>query len=284
MSLSNVQIVQIVRVFPHFDRHICKENISSRHQINLWRPASHIHHQLAVQILSSPSNYQNSWFHQLRDICKNYSIPHPLQLLSDPPSSSSFKNTCKKKFLDFWNRKLCASASGKDSLILFKAGVMSLTRPHPIWTSAGCSSYEVRKATVQARMLSGRYRTCWLRRHWSGDSSGHCRIPGCRDQLGTLQHLATGECPGLSTSLVKATTLWSSVLKDNPVLFPIIKQCSIGPPDAFLAFLVGQTTQSPVISLTQTHGTIISEKLCYMTRTWLFQMHKERLKLLNLWK
>ena len=91
-------------------------------------------------------------------------------------------------------------------------------------------------------------------------SSGHCRILGCTNQPGTLQHLATGECPGLSTSLVKATTLWSSFLKDNPVLFPIIKQYSLGPPDAFLAFLVDPTTQPSVISLTHTHGTIISEK------------------------
>ena len=36
--------------------------------------------------------------------------------------------------------------------------------------------------------------------------------------------------------------------------------------------------------MTQTHGYGISEKLCYMTRTWLFYMHKERLKQLGLWK
>ena len=121
------------------------------------------------------------------------------------------------------------------------------------------------------RMLSGRYRTCWLRRHWSGNVSGTCQIPGCSDQPGTLQHIATGECPGLSTS-------------DNPVLFPVVQHYSVGDNCEFLAFLVDPTTQPTVISLTQTHGSIIIEKLCYMTRTWLFMMHKQRLKLLNLWK
>ena len=244
---------------------------------------SHILHQLGVQALSSPSDYQCSWFHQLRDLCQDYSLPHPMTILSDPPTSVSFKNTCKKKVIDFWNQKLRESASRKDSLYLFKADFMSLTKPHPIWTSAGCSPFEVKKATVQARMLSGRYRTCWLRRHWSGDPTGCCKVPGCTNQPGTLQHLATGECPGLHSSLVKAVTLWKIFLLENPVLFPLIKHFSLGPPETFLAFLVDPTTQPLVIALTQTHGSIISEKLCYMTRTWLFYMHKERLKLLGLW-
>ena len=245
---------------------------------------SHILHQLGVQVLTAPSAHPSSWFLQLIDICQDYSLPDPLSLLSDPPTRISFKQTSKKKVLDFWNTKLRASASIKDSLVLFKADFMSLSRPHPIWTSAGSSSYEVKKATVQARMLSGRYRTCWLRRHWSGDPTGYCKVPGCSNQPGTLQHMATGECPGLANSLVRAIALWQSFLKENQVLFPVVKHYSLGPPLAFLAFLVDPTTQPLVISLTQTHGTIITEKLCYMTRTWLFYMHKERLKLLQLWK
>ena len=157
----------------------------------------------------------------------------------------------------------------KDSFYLFKSDFMSLTKPHPIWTSAGCSPFEVKKATVQARMLSGRNRTCWFRQHWSGEPTGCCKVLGCTNQPGTLQHLATGECPRLHSSLVKAVTLWKIFLLKNLILFPVIK--------------VDPTTQPPVLALTQTHGTIISEKLCYMTRTWLFYMHKETLKLLQLW-
>ena len=28
-------------------------------------------------------------------------------------------------------------------------------------------------------MASGRYRTCWLRRYWSGDPTGSCQVPEC---------------------------------------------------------------------------------------------------------
>ena len=161
---------------------------------------------------------------------------------------------------------------------------MSLSRPHPIWISAGSSNYEVKKATVQARMLSGRYRTCWLRRHWSGDPTGSCQLPDCDGQPGTLLHLATAECAGLHSAKVKAVALWGIFLRSNKTLFPIIRDFSLGNPQQFLEFLVDPTTKPAVLSLAQEHPKeqIIS-KLCYMTRTWLFIVHKQRLKLLGLW-
>ena len=53
------------------------------------------------------------------------------------------------------------------SLAHFKPEYMSLSSPHPLWLSAGTSPYEVIKATVQATMLYGRFRTEKLCRHWS---------------------------------------------------------------------------------------------------------------------
>ena len=168
---------------------------------------------------------------------------------------------------------------------MFRAEFMSLSKPHPIFTSAGASSYEVKKATVQARMLGGRYRTCWLRRHWSGDASGSCRVPGCVGQPGTLLHLATAECPGLASAKVRAVAVWEIFLRENPILFPLIRDYSLGDPQEFLEFLVDPTTRQKVIKLAQTYKKEydVIGKLCYMTRTWLFFMHKARLKLLGLW-
>ena len=255
---------------------------------------SHILHRHGCNALMSAEKNTRSWFLQVRELCQQYSLPDPLYLLQNPPPKSTFKREAHQKVVSFWNVKLRQAAAALPSLSLFRDGLpplslfraecMSLCKPHPIWTSAGSSPYEVRKATVQARMLSGRYRTCWLRRHWSGDQSGACKIPGCSGEPGTLRHLATGECLGLATALVRAVGLWSSFLKDNPILFPLVQEVSLGDPDEFLAFLVDPTTRPPVITLTQTYGTIITEQLCYMTRTWLFYMHKERLKLLKLWK
>ena len=238
--------------------------------------------KVALQALSSPDKYKKSWFIHVRDLCHKYCLPDPVVILSNPPSCNSYKMNTKQKVLDYWNTKFRAAVNSLESLYMFKADYMSLCQPHPIWSTAGSSPFEVKKATVQARMLSGRYRTCWLRRHWSGDPTGHCRVPGCSDQPGTLQHMATGKCPGLSDALIRAVSLWKTFLLQNPHIYPVVKKYSLG--TEFLSFLLDPTTKPEVITLTQCHGKEISEKLCYMTRTWLFYMHKERLKLMGLWK
>ena len=237
-------------------------------------------------MLSTASPSSHSWFLQVRDLCKKYGLPDPLSILHNPPSKDSFKKNARLKVQDWWQNKYRTEAAPLKSLKYFDANYMSLSNPHPIWTSARHSQYEVKKAIVQARMLSGRYRTCWLRRHWSGDSAGVCRIPGCTNQPGTLLHLATAECPGLAAARVKAVAIWSVFLRENPHLFPIISFYSLGESENFVKFLLDPTTRPPVIALSQSHSDGQSEiiaKLCYLTRTWLFIMHKERLMLLNLW-
>jgi hypothetical protein len=74
----------------------------------------------------------------------------------------------------------------------------------------------------------------------------------CTNQPRTLQHLATGECPGLHASLVTAMTLWKTFLLNNYILFPVIKQYSLGAPADFLAFLVDHTAT------------------CYIPDTWIY--------------
>ena len=236
-----------------------------------------------MNVLTSGTASPKSWFLKVKTLCHQYDLPDPIRVLLSQPSKEQFKSLTNGKVLDWWNKKYRAEKLLLSSLSLFRADFMSLSQPYPIWTTAGSSPFEVRKATVQARMLSGRYRTCWLRRHWSGDSSGNCCIPGCGGVPGTLQHLVTGECPALSSVLDRCLALWSSVLTDNPILIPVVHQYCLGPPETFLSFLVDPTTISEVISLSQEHGLVINEKLCYMTRTWLFLFHKERLKLLNIW-
>ena len=86
--------------------------------------------------------------------------------------------------IDHWETKLRAEAEmlRGSSLQYFKAEYMSLSHPHLIWTTCGSNSFEVNKAVVQAKMLSGRYVTDKLSRHWSQNKSGICSLPGCTGQ------------------------------------------------------------------------------------------------------
>ena len=120
-----------------------------------------------------------SWFHQVRDLCLMYQLPHPLTLLNSSVTKAGFKSLVKKQVVNYWEQKLRAEASVLSSLTYFKPAFMSLARPHRLYTTAGASPYEVTKACVQGVFLSGRYRTELLCRHWSSNAEEYCFLPLC---------------------------------------------------------------------------------------------------------
>ena len=149
----------------------------------------------------------------------------------------------------------------------------------------GSNPYEVEKATIQARMLSGRYRTCWLSRHWSGNSDGSCSLPSCRldPTPGTLSHMLT-ECQDLGPARLRVFSLWADHIKDKPFLLPVIRKYTVDcHPSQHLQFLIDCTVLPDVISLKQKHGLCVHDSLLYLTRTFCFSVHKSRLKLLGKW-
>ena len=245
----------------------------------------HILHRLACSTLSSSRPSSRSWFIQVKTICAQYYLPDPITILTLPLSKTCFKRLVKSKITDYWEIKLRFAASKLLSLEFFQPQFYSLSRPHPIWTSAGGNSYEVEKACVQAKMLSGRYRSCWLSRHWSGDSTGMCSLPTCRldPTPGTLSHILT-ECQDLGPARQRVFSLWAEFLKDNPHLLPIVVKYTITYNTSYqLQFLLDCTVLPDVISLTQRHGPSVHDSLLYITRTYCYSLHKTRLKLLGKW-
>ena len=120
-----------------------------------------------------------SWFWQIRDICLLYGFPHPLKLLEKTLSREAFKKLARSLVVSYWETKLRDEASSLDSLSFFKPEFHSLAHPHPILWTARPNPYEVAKAVVQCKMLSGRYRTELLARHWSSNKNGFCLSPSC---------------------------------------------------------------------------------------------------------
>ena len=245
----------------------------------------HILHQYGSYVLSAANPPSSSWFVQLKSICSQYSLPDPLSVLSSPSSKSSFKNTARSHVTDFWEAKLRDKASSLDSLCFFKANFYSLNKPHPIWRTAGGNPFEVQKACVQAKMISGRYRTCLLSRHWSGDSSGNCSLPTCRlsPTPGSLSHILI-DCPDLSPSRMRVFSLWAKYLQDKPTLLPLVrKYLSESDPTLYIQFLLDCSVLPDVIRETQLHGQSVLDSLFYLTRTLCFSIHKARFKLLGKW-
>ena len=168
---------------------------------------------------------KHSWFSQVRDLTLKYSLPDPLFTLAFPPSSkSTWKAKVKSAITAHWHKKLATEASNLPSLQFLRPSFLPLGRgTHPLWATSGSSSTTVRAATVQARMLSGRYRTDWLRRHWTGES-GPCHLPTCNSTQGDLPHLLSGACTALAPTLARTLQYWEKCLSPLPHLLPTLSQ------------------------------------------------------------
>ena len=243
------------------------------------------HHILTNPPPISRSPSSSPWFIQVRGLCEQYGLPDPLEVLSTATSKGIWKGEVERAVATFWGTKIRAEASALPSLSHLRPSHMSLCSPSPLLTTCGAHRQEIRKMTVQVRMASGRYRTCWLRRHWSGDTSGTCRVPGCLPNTpGTLIHLATGQCSGLKAATSDACSYWATFASSHPHLYPLLQMYADGEDEAFLAFLLCPHTQAPVLQLAQEVGNNVIAEVCHMTRTWLYQHHRARLRSLDLWE
>ena len=245
-------------------------------------PAS-ILHSHCQNIFSCITTSPKSWFHQIRDLCLQYALPHPANLLSSPPKKECFKNLVKKHVIDYWEQKLRHEAAPLDSLEFFKPSFMSLTCSHPLWRTAAASPTKVVMATQQARFLSGRYRTEALCSHWSQNTQGLCKLsPDCQTAEDTRHILQT--CSALAATRDKMATFTSSYINSHPVVASIVRQYCYPDCRLFCQFLLDCSVLPEVIAAVQQHGDEILQHLFNITRIWVYALHRDRLKILGRWR
>ena len=155
---------------------------------------------------------------------------------------------------------------------------MSLARPHAIWWTAGGNPYEVSKAIVQCKMLSGRYRTCKLSSKWSQSGDSSCPSPGCQHIPETLDHLLL-QCPAYVHARAGVVRKWKSVA--CPAIADLVCQALAKPSSYLLQFLLDASVLPEVISLIQSQGEDILNQLFSLTRTWCYSIHRSRINLLK---
>ena len=245
---------------------------------------NNILHTVAKYVLTTCPDNSSSWFIQIKELCQQYQLPHPLTLLESSSSKETFKQLIKAQVHVYWKEKLCLESSRLDSLVFFKPQHMSLSTPHPLITSCGSNPYEINKAVIQLKLLSGRYRTDKLLAHFHKSNSPTCQL-SCNtpDALGDVQHLLV-HCSALSSRRDVLFEYWDVLASTNPVCTTLVNSIKQGPEENFMQFLLDCTALPVVAQLAGEFGPEVLSTLFKMTHTYCYSIHRERLKLLNRWR
>ena len=250
------------------------------HMVAMLGP-SNILHQHGVYVLQH--SIKDSWFSQIRDLSQQYSLPDPIHILTSPLLKQSYKTDVKKAIFSFWRTSLITEAKPLTSLRYLRLPFLPLGRgAHPVWWTCYSSSSAVRSASVMAKMISGRYRSCWLRRHWTQES-GACRLPGCGMVPGDVAHLLSGECPALQPHLAQTLQHLYDMLAPHPHLLPPVLLALNGDRESVTMFFLDPSTDPGVIELVQLYGQVsVLNPLFRASRAWVWCAHRVRMRLLGL--
>ena len=234
------------------------------------------------KVLVTGSNTARSWFQQIRELCLQYQLQHPLLLLDDPPSKPTFKRLVKAKVVKYWEDFLRDKASRLPSLHYFIATSCSLKSPHPIWITAASNSFECHKSTILAKMMSGRYRTEYLSRHWSSNKQGYCLADTCTEVVGDLEHLLIA-CPALTSIRDKLWIMFLTRTTQFPPLYNFILSILNSPPSVKMQFLLDPLAFSELNYFWELYGQLVIGHVYYLVRTFAYNMHRRKQSLLGLW-
>ena len=208
-----------------------------------------------------------------------YGLPHPLTLLHEQPEREAFKNKVKLNVQEYWHEKLRREAEPLDSLCYFNPKYMSLSQPLPLWITWGSNSYEVNKACIQAKYLSGRFGTDTLLNHFSKENSKLCQLHPEHQQLGDLVHHLL-LCPALADRRALIFDYWDSLTASS---LPCINIIKAAPVKTFMQFILDCNVLPEVIQARQLHGDIVLKIVFKASRTYCYLMYQERLKRLDKW-
>lgn len=145
--------------------------------------------------------------------------------------------------------------------------------PHPLWTTCQANPSSVYVASIQAQMLSGSYRLCYMVSHWL-HTTGQCRLPGCGVFPGDVSHILTA-CTHLSPIAEAAFKAIDQLLSNSPVLSPPIKSkhsLRSSDPQVIVKFTLDPSTDSVVIPYYKMLGNRCHQVLFKVSRIFIWHV------------
>ena len=180
----------------------------------------------------------------------------------------------KKSVTAHCHKKFSSEADQRISLCYLRSHFLPLgSSPHLIWTSCSPSLSCICAATVQAQIISGRYRTFALTAKWTGES-GSCQLQGCNFYPGDTLHLLSGNCPFLGPHLKLNLERGQSMMSSYPLLQQIVQHAWNLGQEAWVDFVTDPSTNPMIISHKQNYGDPSILPIMRLSRSYIWCMHR----------
>ena len=149
---------------------------------------------------------------------------------------------------------------------------MSLSRRHPTW-SWSVTSYQVNKCVVVSRMLSERFRSGSLLRHFYEHVTGLCEL--CGEEVEDLPHILLPRCPLLKDRADLLKCFARDTLSENKTASEIFFAIFDDEDDnAKMQILLDPSTIPVIIAATQIDEDVLQQILT-VTIYYLVLLHEQ---------
>ena len=102
----------------------------------------------------------------------------------------------------------------------------------------------------------------------------------CNEGIETIEHILI-TCVAYQETKGNLFRLWLSTA--NPIVYELVLGALSSDRQYLLQFLLDCSTIPSVIKAAQIHGFEVYNELFYLTRTWCFSIHRQRMKGLGRW-
>ena len=131
-------------------------------------------------------------------------------------------------------------------------------------------------------MMSGRFRSDYLCRHWSSNKQGYCLAETCDQIRGDLEHLLL-HCQALS---VERHRLWKMFFDHSvgyPALYYFLEKLEKSQPKIKMQFFLDPTAFLEILDIFNLFGQKVVNHVYYLIRTYAYYLYRGRQLLMGYW-
>ena len=147
-----------------------------------------------------------------------------------------------------------------------------------MFTTCSTNPFETNKSTCQAALVSGRFKTDLLSRHWVKDNpDGLCVLCPGLNIPGSLEHFMV-TCSTLMPVRITILNYWYSYSEEDDILRKLLITKLRSPMQTLLQFLIDPSVDSDVIWGVQ-KKLINLEEIFKLTRSWCYSLNRKKLQI-----